>query len=96
MTDNNAPIAQQCFNLGVTDPDKKAPLSECVETALKDYFDQLEGHEAANLYEMLLAEVEAPLFKATLAHTAGNQSRAAEILGLNRGTLRKKLKLYGL
>ncbi len=72
------------------------PLSQCVEVALKDYFTHLDGHQTANLYEMLLAEVEAPLFKATLEHTNGNQSRAAEILGLNRGTLRKKLKTYGL
>ena len=85
-----------CFDLSVADEHKHAPLSECVETALKDYFEQLDGHPAANLYDMLLAEVEAPLFKATLEHTNGNQSRAAEILGLNRGTLRKKLKTYGL
>ncbi|MFT7413584.1 MAG: Fis family transcriptional regulator [Methylophagaceae bacterium] len=85
-----------CFNLGVSEELAHQPLSECVETALKDYFKHLDGHPAANLYEMLLAEVEAPLFKATLEHTNGNQSRAAEILGLNRGTLRKKLKTYGL
>ena len=72
------------------------PLSESVAHSLKKYFEHLDGHPAANLYDMLLAEVEAPLFKATLEHTDGNQSRAAEILGLNRGTLRKKLKLYGL
>jgi Fis family transcriptional regulator, factor for inversion stimulation protein len=71
-------------------------LSECVEHALKDYFKQLDGHPAANLYDMLLTEVEAPLIKATLEHTKGNQSRTAEILGINRGTLRKKIKLYGL
>lgn len=71
-------------------------LSECVEYALKDYFEQLDGHPAANLYDMLLAEVEAPLIKATLEHTHGNQSRTAEILGINRGTLRKKMKLYNL
>ena len=75
---------------------KHGPLSECVETALKDYFEQLDGHSTANLYDMLMAEVEVPLLKATLLHTNGNQSRAAEILGLNRGTLRKKLKTYGL
>jgi Fis family transcriptional regulator len=85
-----------CFDLDVANEHKNAPLSECVESALKDYFEQLEGHPTANLYNMLLAEVEAPLFKATLLHTNGNQSRAAEILGLNRGTLRKKLKTYGL
>jgi len=85
-----------CFNLGVAQESTHAPLSECVEVALKDYFKQLDGHATTNLYDMLLAEVEAPLFKATLEHTNGNQSRAAEILGLNRGTLRKKLKTYGL
>jgi len=84
------------IDLSVMDDHKHAPLSVCVETALKDYFEQLNGHATANLYDMLLAEVEAPLFKATLLHTNGNQSRAAEILGLNRGTLRKKLKTYGL
>lgn len=71
-------------------------LGECVEYALQAYFEQLDGHPAANLYEMLLAEVEAPLLKATLEHTNGNQSRTAEILGINRGTLRKKLKTYDL
>jgi len=85
-----------CFNLAVAKETSHAPLSECVEVALKDYFEQLDGHTTANLYDMLLAEVEAPLLKATLEHTNGNQSRAAEILGLNRGTLRKKLKTYGL
>ena len=85
-----------CLDLSVAAEHTHAPLSECVATALKDYFEQLDGHPAANLYDMLLAEVEAPLFKATLEHTNGNQSRAAEILGLNRGTLRKKLKTYGL
>ncbi|PCJ29388.1 MAG: DNA-binding transcriptional regulator Fis [Gammaproteobacteria bacterium] len=82
--------------LSVEEEYKQAPLAECVENALDEYFEQLDGHAPANLYDMLLAEVEAPLFKATLAHTNGNQSRAAEILGLNRGTLRKKLKTYGL
>jgi Fis family transcriptional regulator len=85
-----------CFDLDMADEKKHTPLSECVETALKDYFEQLNGHSTANLYDMLMAEVEAPLLKATLVHTNGNQSRAAEILGLNRGTLRKKLKTYGL
>ena len=94
MSEHLNSIPEHCFSLA--DTEKHAPLSECVEAALKDYFEQLDGHAAANLYEMLLSEVEAPLFKATLAHTDGNQSRAAEILGLNRGTLRKKLKTYGL
>lgn len=85
-----------CFKLAVEAERTHAPLSECVEVALRTYFEHLDGHSTANLYEMLLSEVEAPLLRATLEHTQGNQSRAAEILGLNRGTLRKKLKAYGL
>ena len=85
-----------CFDLNVAAEHTHASLGECVENALKDYFQQLDGHPAANLYNMLLTEVEAPLLKATLTHTKGNQSRAAEVLGLNRGTLRKKLKTYNL
>ena len=49
-----------------------------------------------NLYQMVMNEVEAPLIEAALHHTGGNQSHAAEILGMSRGTLRKKLKLHGL
>ena len=49
-----------------------------------------------NLYEMVLGEVEQPLLKAVLDFTRGNQSKAADVLGINRGTLRKKLKEYGL
>lgn len=85
-----------CAELTIEAEKTTAPLSHCVDVAIKQYFEQLEGHPAANLYEMLLTEVEVPLLKATLAHTNGNQSRAAEILGINRGTLRKKLKQYGL
>mgnify|MGYP000706919335 CR=1 FL=1 len=96
MTDQLDNTNTACFNLGVAEEVANAPLAECVEASLKDYFQQLDGHSTTNLYDMLLAEVEAPLFKATLEHTKGNQSRAAEILGLNRGTLRKKLKTYGL
>jgi Fis family transcriptional regulator len=48
------------------------------------------------LYELVLGEVEPPLLRTVMEYTRGNQSRAAEILGINRGTLRKKLKTYGL
>lgn len=96
MTFASDKLPPTCFSLTVAPELKHAPLSQCVETALKDYFKQLDGHPTAHLYDMLLKEVEIPLFKAALEHTNGNQSRAAEILGLNRGTLRKKLKAYGL
>ncbi|EEF80732.1 DNA-binding transcriptional regulator Fis [Methylophaga thiooxydans] len=96
MTKPLAKDESTCAELGVAAERSTAPLSDCVSNALSDYFQQLEGHPAANLYNMLMNEVEVPLLKATLDHTAGNQSRAAEILGINRGTLRKKLKQYGL
>jgi Fis family transcriptional regulator len=95
----NQPLTKNsdiCAELGVSSEDRTAPLSDCVSRALHDYFEQLEGMPPANLYEMLMTEVEVPLLKATLSYTNGNQSRAAEVLGINRGTLRKKLKLYGL
>jgi len=72
------------------------PLRVSVEQALVRYFTHLDGHSACGLYDLVLAEVEAPLLEVTLAYVQGNQSRAAELLGLNRGTLRKKLKQYDL
>jgi Fis family transcriptional regulator len=63
---------------------------------MENYFQQLEGHPTNDLYRLVLAELEEPLFRAVLKHTGGNQSKASELLGINRGTLRKKLKQYGL
>lgn len=73
-----------------------APLRQQVQTALNHYFRELEGEVPANLYRLVMAEVEPPLLETVLRFTQGNQSRAAEILGINRSTLRKKLKHYGL
>lgn len=72
------------------------PLRNVTEEALDNYFASLNGSKPSELYNLVLAEVEAPLFRAALNYTKGNQSRAAEILGINRGTLRKKLRIYGL
>ncbi len=72
------------------------PLRNCVEDAMAVYFKQLEGHPTGDLYKMVLAEVEEPLFRSVMSYTGGNQSKASELLGINRGTLRKKLKQYGL
>lgn len=71
-------------------------LRSSVEQAMSNYFAHLDGQPASNLYQMVLAEVEAPLLEAVMAYTKDNQSQASEILGLNRGTLRKKLKTYGM
>ena len=75
---------------------QNAPLRECVRVAIDTYLQQLGGVEASDLYAMVMREVEAPMLEAVLQHTRGNQSKAAQILGMNRGTLRKKLRLYGL
>ncbi len=75
---------------------KEVPLRTHAEHALNEYFASLNGHRPAHLYDMVLREVEEPLFKAVLDYTEGNQVRAAYILGINRGTLRKKLRLLGL
>lgn len=77
-------------------PNAPAPLSTQVQASLRHYFQQLEGHPPSNLYKMVLREVEPPLLQTVLEHTHGNQTRAAEILGIDRSTLRKKLKTYGL
>jgi len=75
---------------------RELPLRNHAERALSDYFTSLNGHRPAHLYDLVLREVEEPLFRAVLDYAEGNQSRAAGILGINRGTLRKKLKQFGL
>jgi Fis family transcriptional regulator len=72
------------------------PLRTMTTEALDAYFATLNGHKPGQLYDLVMREVEEPLFKAVLDYAQGNQSRAADILGINRGTLRKKLKEYGL
>jgi Fis family transcriptional regulator, factor for inversion stimulation protein len=75
---------------------KGVPLRSQAEEALQCYFETLNGHKPAHLYDLVMREVEEPLFKAVMGHVQGNQSRAATILGINRGTLRKKLKEFGI
>ena len=72
------------------------PLRDLTKEALDTYFSTLNGYDPGKLYDLVLSEVEQPLFRAVLDFTGGNQSRAADILGMNRGTLRKKLRNYGL
>ncbi len=70
-------------------------LAACVRASLETYFRDLDGEPPHAVYDMLLNCVEKPLLEYVLNHASGNQSRAAEILGLNRNTLRKKLKQHG-
>ncbi len=87
---------------GVTTPSlptrerRKEPLRACVQSALEIYFRDLDGHDGEDVYEMVISQVEPAMLESVMLHTGSNQTRAAEMLGINRSTLRKKLKLYGL
>lgn len=72
------------------------PLRNSVKQALNNFLGQLDGQDPEELYELVLSEVEAPLLEEVMTYTRGNQTRAATMLGINRGTLRKKLKKYGM
>lgn len=74
----------------------RKPLRTHTEEALRQYFKTLNGDRPGELYDLVMGEVEEPLFRAVMDYTQGNQSQAAGILGINRGTLRKKLKTYSL
>ncbi len=71
-------------------------LRNSVRESLRQYFIRLEGQAPANLYELVLAEVEQPMLEMVLQYTGQNQSKAAKILGISRGTLRKKMAQYDL
>jgi Fis family transcriptional regulator len=74
----------------------RIPLAKHVRAAMDIYFQDLDGQIPSDLYRMVLNEVEKPLLEAVMHQARGNQSRAAEILGLNRTTLRKKLQQHNL
>jgi Fis family transcriptional regulator len=72
------------------------PLSDTVAEALQIYFKQLDGHTPDELYRLVMDQVEKPLMLAVMEYCRGNQTKAARCLGLNRGTLRKKLKHHNI
>ncbi len=72
------------------------PLSNQVRTTMNAYFQHLNGYGASGLYQMVLSQVEPPLLETVMDYAQGNQTRAADILGISRSTLRKKLALYEL
>jgi len=71
-------------------------LRDYVSEAMQRYFEDLDGQDTQELYDIVMAEVEPPLLEAAMKYTGQNQSKTAALLGLNRGTLRKKLKQYNL
>ena len=71
-------------------------MREAVTVAVRNYLKELDGQLTTDVYPMVLAEMEAPLLAEIMAYTRNNQTKASIMLGLNRGTLRKKLKQYDL
>ncbi|MFT4677173.1 MAG: Fis family transcriptional regulator [Patiriisocius sp.] len=86
------PLEQEPVQAVASEPS----LSAAVEAAVKNYMDAMESQKITDLYELVLSEIEAPLLASVMKRVGYNQSRASTMLGLNRGTLRKKLKKYGL
>ncbi len=72
-------------------------MARYVRKALKDYFKDLDGEEpSCSIYDMVMDCVEKPLLEMVLEHVGGNQTRASEMLGINRNTLRKKMQQHGI
>jgi Fis family transcriptional regulator len=71
-------------------------LSVCVRKVLNQYFKDLDGETAANVYDMVMNCVEKPVIEIVMGRAGNNQSRAADMLGINRNTLRKKMLQHGI
>jgi Fis family transcriptional regulator len=82
--------------LTISEERRDSSIKECLRHALDEYFDRLNGHNPTDLYEIVIREIEPPLLETTLKRTGGNQTKAAKFLGMNRSTLRKKLRQYGI
>ncbi|MBA3661746.1 MAG: DNA-binding transcriptional regulator Fis [Gammaproteobacteria bacterium] len=71
-------------------------LKQVVKNTLRNYFTNIAGEQPVDFYSILLEEIERPLLEVLINHTHYNQVKMANILGISRGTLRKKLKQYGM
>ena len=69
-------------------------IARCVRRAVEDYLKDLDGEKPHPLYGMVINSVEKPLVELVMKHSEGNQTRAAELLGINRNTLRNKIRQY--
>jgi Fis family transcriptional regulator, factor for inversion stimulation protein len=81
--------------VALADSDER-PLHRSVENALNAYFAALDGETTCGLYDLVMVEVERPMLECVMRYVADNQCRAAALLGVSRGTLRKKLIRHGL
>jgi Fis family transcriptional regulator len=84
------------MNVSTRHERRKQPIRCSVTSAIELYLGDMDGHDVTDLYQVVLSEVEPAIFDVVMKHVEGNQTEAAEVLGVSRGTLRKKLKLYGL
>ena len=75
---------------------RKENLSDHIYSSLECYFNDLDGHKANGLYNLMISQVEKPMFEIVMHKTRGNITLAAQVLGINRGTLRNRLKKYDL
>ncbi len=71
-------------------------LTHCIRRAIESYFRDLDGERPCAVYDMVINSVEKPLIESVLHRVQGNQTKAADVLGLNRNTLRKKMKTHGI
>ncbi|MCC5825122.1 MULTISPECIES: DNA-binding transcriptional regulator Fis [Alkalimonas] len=83
-------------NAHVQSQEKPQALRTAAQKAVAHYLQQLNGQDVNDLYNLVLSELERPLLEEVMKYTRGNQTRAANLMGINRGTLRKKLKQYGM
>jgi Fis family transcriptional regulator, factor for inversion stimulation protein len=94
-TSENSTPTSPALNSAGTQP-ATTPLRANVKAALQDYLEQADVALVTDLYALVLAEVEAPMLEVVLQKVRHNQCKAAKLLGINRGTLRTKLKQYDL
>ena len=71
-------------------------LSLIVRKVMRQYFKDLDGEKPSGIYTMVVSCIERPMLEVVMSHARGNQTRAAELLGINRNTLRKKLNEHGI
>lgn len=81
---------------GKGEASRENELSTTVRKVMRQYFKDLDGEKASGIYDMVVLAVEKPMLEVVMGQAQGNQTRAAELLGLNRNTLRKKLQQHGL
>jgi Fis family transcriptional regulator len=96
ISENDNPTIANDLTTDLSVVTEQKSLRDHVSEAMQRYFEDLDGQDTKELYDIVMAEVEPPLIEAAMKYTRQNQSKTAALLGLNRGTLRKKLKQYNL